>query len=595
MYRDDSFQGKPRPRGGGSRRPALAAEISVKRSDPAYNAHAYLTKVPVAAIEPFLKEFTKPGDVVLDMYGGSGMTGVAAAICGRRAELRDISVLGRHIGRNYVNLVDEKEFRKVAEWVVARTREHLGNVYGVTCGDCGSAATLSRTVWTFVYECTYCHQAINYYRAFEAADWVRAEMKCPACSQPFTSRGSKRIAEEPVIDTIACDCSSTLRNYGHTEPLQLASADGIPCPDAVISEDREMFRSSALKKHGLGRTSAFFSQRNLSVLAALRAAIEEIEPGELREKLLFSFTAILTRASKRYQWHPKRPLNAANQNYYIAPVFYEWNVFDLFERKVEAALRSDRFLNERMEASGVSHVDHVRYELGSADAIDLPDESIDYVFTDPPFGSNIFYSDMNLFQEVWLGEQTDHQNEAVIDRGGKRANRRTPERYERLIAGSLREAKRVLQNGGWLSIVFSNSNGEMWALMQRSIAEAGFRLGEVTLLSKGQRSVKGLASGFENVVTMDLVLSMQKRPAGKTATLQSPPVDGLEEVVTEILEDGCGETPSHVFLELIRRYFRQDWDVSELSIGDVVTLLAKSGYDVDRASGLLVCEPKKAA
>lgn len=86
-------------------------EVAVKRSDPIYNGHAYLTKVPVSAIEPFIEAFTVPGDVVLDMYGGSGMTGVAAGMLGRRGEVRDISVLGRHIGSNYVNLVDADDFR----------------------------------------------------------------------------------------------------------------------------------------------------------------------------------------------------------------------------------------------------------------------------------------------------------------------------------------------------------------------------------------------------------------------------------------------------------------------------------------------------
>src|SRR4051794_29482854 len=51
----------------------IPAEVAVKRSDPIYNAHAYLTKVPVAAIEPFIKAFSESGDVVLDIYAGSGM------------------------------------------------------------------------------------------------------------------------------------------------------------------------------------------------------------------------------------------------------------------------------------------------------------------------------------------------------------------------------------------------------------------------------------------------------------------------------------------------------------------------------------------
>lgn len=595
MSKKRSSGGKTSHRGSGAGRCPLPDEVSVKRSDPAYNAHAYLTKVPVTAIEPFMLALTDPGDVVLDMFGGSGMTGVAAAILGRRAELRDISALGCHIGRNYLNLVDEGDFRAAAENVVATARERRGDVYAARCGSCGSPATLSRTVWTFVYECPGCGGRVNYYNAFEATGWDRAQMQCDSCLEPFVARRSKRIAEEPVVDTIACECSSTLRDYTHTEPLYPCSLEGTSFPDVAIGEDRQMFQASALKKNGLERTSSFFSHRNLAILASLKEAIDVVESVSIRDKLTFAFTAILTRASKRYQWHPKRPLNAANQNYYIAPVFYEWNVFDLFERKVEAAIRSDRHIRERMASTGEPEMERVRYEIGSADSIDLPDESVDYVFTDPPFGSNIFYSDMNLFQEVWLGSRTDHAKEAVVDRSGNGSKRRTVERYERLIAGSLKEGRRVLRSGGWLSIVFSNSSGEMWSLLQHAVAKAGFELSAVTLLNKGQRSVKGLASGFENVVTMDVVLSMQKTGDGQAALPGPVPGGGLSRAVAAILRKENIDTPSRFYLELIRHYFRWHWDVSDLSIGDVAALLAELGYGVDAGSGKLVGETSLAA
>src|SRR5437899_17344 len=90
-------------------KPQALDEIAVRRSDPVYNAHGYLTKVPVSAIMPLIERYTAPGDVVLDVFAGSGMTGVAAAMTGRRAVLVDISELGRHVGTNYVRLVDGPE------------------------------------------------------------------------------------------------------------------------------------------------------------------------------------------------------------------------------------------------------------------------------------------------------------------------------------------------------------------------------------------------------------------------------------------------------------------------------------------------------
>jgi len=71
--------------------------VTAPRTDAIYNCHSYLTKVPIAAIQPFIEAFTGPGDVVADFFAGSGMTGLAALSVNRRARLSDISVLGKHI------------------------------------------------------------------------------------------------------------------------------------------------------------------------------------------------------------------------------------------------------------------------------------------------------------------------------------------------------------------------------------------------------------------------------------------------------------------------------------------------------------------
>ena len=102
------------------------------------------------------------------------------------------------------------------------------------------------------------------------------------------------------------------------------------------------------------------------------------------------------------------------------------------------------------------------------------------------FGSNIFYSDMSLFQEAWLGEITDASQEAVVDRTSNGTNR-TAGRYEALLTSALRECARVLKPGGWISMVFGNSSGAVWSLVQRAVAAAGLTIDPdiLTTLNKG--------------------------------------------------------------------------------------------------------------
>ncbi len=568
----------------------MARDVFVKRSDPVYMAHAYLTKVPVAAIEPFILAFTKPGDVVVDPFAGSGMTGVAAAVTGRSARLFDISVLGRHIGRNYVNLVDPDQLRRTAQYVAARAHERIDNVYALRCQACGETGTLAKSVCSVVLECRRCHHPVNFYHALETAGWHKSHMVCPSCDAPLSSRG-RRVREERVLDHVNCACSRRQMEQEPGDERGPVDTSGLTLPHVEITPDRQMYQASALGKHGLTTIASFYTERNLACLAALREAIGGVEDDSIRNKLLFAFTAILTRASKRYQWSRQRPLNAANANYYIAPVFYEWNVFDLFDRKVEAAIRSDEWLRARRgTATGglfPATAPDVEYAVASADSIPLPDQSVDYVFTDPPFGSNLFYADMALFQEAWLGEFTDVTQEVVIDRGAHK--NRDGNRYEALLTGALQECHRILRPGGWITMVFGNSSGAVWALVQRAVTNAGLQIeaDTIAILNKGQRSVKGLASGFEHVATIDLILSMRARADGDALTFTRPRPEDLKNATLHLLGGSKADSPSHLYLELLRHGIRHRWDLSGIDLRWVTATLQGEGWTVEPLSGRL--------
>jgi 16S rRNA G966 N2-methylase RsmD len=571
----------------------VSEELSVGRSDPAYMAHAYLTKVPAPAIAPFIEAYSPEGGVVVDPFAGSGMTGVAALMSGRAARLFDISVLGKHIGENFVNLVDGEALASTANHVVAATQTELGNVYGVSCAKCSQPGTLAKAVWSVVVECSSCHKAVNFYRSLEAADWRKPSMVCGNCGAGVSAR-NVHVGEEQVLDSISSACSSRLIDQDPSPALAQVDLDGIEYPHVEIGPEREMYKSSALGKSGRTTIASFYSDRNLAVLATLRKHIGEIDDEKVKSKLLFAFTACLTRASKRYQWSRQRPLNAANANYYVAPVFYEWNVYELFLRKVAAVRKSDEYVIRgrdralRESAMRDHSVDspRVTYETGSAEHIALEDASADYVFTDPPFGSNLFYADMALFQEAWLDGFTDVTREAVVDRSKRGV--RTSDRYEGLLTMALAECDRILKPGGYVSMVFGNSSGKMWGLIQRAIANAGLVIepDKLVVLDKGQRSVKGLASGFEHVATLDLIITMRAGADAKPAELVSV---SHETVVARTLElaEVAPATPSHLYLEILRAGIREGWKLDSLDLRDVTPALLSNGWELDSKTGRL--------
>src|SRR5436309_5869946 len=120
---------------------SVPAQIRAGKNTAVYNAHSYSTKVPYQAIVPFIARFTKPGDLVLDPFCGSGMTGVAAILLGRRARLSDIAPAAIHIASNYVTPCDARAFLSEARRVRSEAEAELSRLYETLCDRCRGAAT----------------------------------------------------------------------------------------------------------------------------------------------------------------------------------------------------------------------------------------------------------------------------------------------------------------------------------------------------------------------------------------------------------------------------------------------------------------------
>lgn len=567
--------------------------LAVSRSDAVYNAHSYLTKVPVDAIIPFIEEYTEPGDLVVDMFAGSGMTAVASKMCNRKAIVSDISALGKHIGTGYLSNVDESELRLTVNNLVSESKAHIGKYYLTKRQSDESIIEFGKTIWTFIYECSNCKSEINFYSQLKEANWNTKNIECVCCRAAFSKRGAKFIRDEAVVVSLDGENGRQTEQPISDFDLNLiesANSTNVfnEIPNVRIGEEREMYKRSALEKWNLTETKNFFTSRNAIVLLDLWERINAIENEQLRQKLRFTFTAILPRASKRYQWSYKAPLNAAIQNYYIAPVFYEWNVYDLFTRKMNAIIKSDAFIQQRMSPDSSQTQ---AYVTASADNLEhLESESVDFIFTDPPFGSNIFYSDMNLFHEAWLGDFTDSKNEAVMKTTGK-GKERSKSDYQEILTGAFREAYRVLRQGKCMAVVFGNSQGSIWSVVQQSLFNSGFdtRPEKILILDKGQRSVKGLNSGTEKVATLDLVVVVRKSEVHKVEQTLTQ-ISDIKPLIAKVFEDvgiKAGLTASHLYLSVLKEAMHEGLCIANIDLGDILAEVYARGFSINSMSGKL--------
>ena len=83
--------------------------------------HVYWSKKPHTAIRQYVRHYTRPGDIVLDPFCGSGGTAISALLEGRKAIAIDRSPAATFITKNHCTPVDPDALREAFEQVNARS------------------------------------------------------------------------------------------------------------------------------------------------------------------------------------------------------------------------------------------------------------------------------------------------------------------------------------------------------------------------------------------------------------------------------------------------------------------------------------------
>lgn len=524
----------------GERGGEVPSQIRSGKNTLVYNVHTYSTKVPHQAITPFIARFTEPSELVLDPFAGSGMTGVAAVLLGRRARLSDIAPAAIHIATNYVTPCDARRFLAAARRIEADVEAELIRLYETVCGRCGGRATIEYTVWSDIFSCS-CGAEISYWHAavdLEAAT-VRPRLTCGVCGKSYRKAELAWLRTTPVSTKYSCgggcrpmverpvsDAEASL--IRETEEQSIADW----YPTIPFGPDREMWRKSH-EVMGISSVDGFYTRRNLRALATLWRRVNAEPDDRIRTALRFAFTAMANRASRRYQWNAKRPTNVQTGTLYISSLNYEWNVLSLFHRKVRDV---HAYYAAHPSFPGEAEVvrDTATILAGVAN------DSVDYIFTDPPFGANIYYADCALLWESWLGEHTDPRDEILIhtkqrDRGGN-----TLADYERLMTQAFTRMREVLKPGRMASVVFHSSHADVWRAIQDAVKNAGFELVSTAALDKGQPSIKGLRGqrGTEHVAAVDVILNLRKpMELHRHSGLAQPNVGDVSTLVLDALAE----------------------------------------------------------
>ncbi len=487
----------------------LPEELVAGKNTYVYDAHTYHTKVPPQAIARLIEHYAAPGGLVLDPFCGSGMTGVAALQTGRIPILIDLSPAATFIAFNFVTPMDAARYRAAFEAVLAATADEALTVYGTHCRTCGKLVPMNYMVWSYGLLCKHCHQEFVLWDVArdEHADVrkskIKTEFACPHCGKLLKKSHLHRTQPYPVQVGYHC-CDSDRRESTATPDahdlalLKTLEVDGVP---GELWYPTNAFLPGLNTRqpvsHGLTSIDALYTTRQLRVMARLWDIARRWPDAEEGVKLMYTVTSLYQRVTQLSEfrfWGGSS--NTANYN--VPMIFNEQNVFQVFERKAKTIQKYFATWNPLPAGP---------FCISTQSATDLsaiPDGTIDYIFTDPPFGGNINYSEMNYLWESWLGVFTNVEKEAIINR----VQGKSLDEYRSLMTEAFGEMQRVLKPGRWLTVMFHNSSAKVWAALQQALAASGFSIETTQTLDKKHGTFKQFVS--PNAVGYDLLLHCQK-------------------------------------------------------------------------------------
>lgn len=466
---------------------------------PMYDIHKYWARKPDNVVAEYIEHYSKEGEVVLDPFSGSGVTALEALRLERKAIGVDIDPVANFIATMTALPVDIDKLKKEYESIEADVKDEIQSYFKTSCPICGKNAT------------------IHYI--------VLLENKPTKIAYNCDNKKCKR---------------KGLKDFTSTDLRKQAKIEKTEIPYWV--PDNELIWNTRVNIARGTKVSDLFSRRNLIALSILYNRINQIEDEIIRNMVKFAFSAALPQASKLLVYTPGQGPGWKVRGYWVPPNRYEMNVWRFFNNKfaklVKGKEESNALLSAKYSMDTFKIYACTATELGSIP--ELKENSVDYVFTDPPYGDNVPYLELNYMWASWLGFNPDFDEEIIISDSPVRTDK-NHETYYNLLAKAFREVYRVLKPSKYMTVTFNNTNMEIYNDIIRAVILAGFDLEKIVYQppartsSKAQLAPYGSAYGdyYIRFQKPAMLRNVSERREPERATFERIVVTTVKRIIAE--------------------------------------------------------------
>ncbi len=460
------------------------------RFPPRYIIHQYWARKPWAVVRGLIEEFCPEGGTVIDPFMGSAVTCVESLSQNRNFVGVDINPVSLLMAKFYSNSPSQEKLEKAFDEVLSSVVSSEAELYSTTCPNCEENVHIINSIWKN-------NQPKSMY------------LNCHRCE----FRGNKKytIQDKKWLKSISPKLNE---NW---------FPNGVQMPPQSDVDKYEML----------------FSVRNRIALSLLFAKINQHNDGPEKDALLLAFTSLLPRMSRMVFINEYRRSRGANpagvwgeKRYWVPDEHIENNVYYYFRERKTKFIEAIKDLNSVRKENNLANS---IVALGTATNLsEVADESVDFCFTDPPYGDAVRYLDLSTIWNAWLSPKGVNKELEVIPKS------KDLKEYSKLLMLSIREIHRVLKENAFFALAFQSTKPAIWKILLDSISLSGFKLIDLSSVRPSKKSHNQL--DMSGSAKNDIILLLQKTesmPQNDTRPINT----SFEDTVLSVARDECVSSP----------------------------------------------------